>query len=62
MQVVSSNPPTVRELIDLLRRITQQVKDRGPDSGELFDASCDGEELVDRYDRSLRGAFIANNS
>lgn len=58
LQVVASNPPTTSELIDALKRITQQVKERGPDSGELFEASCDAEELVNRYERSLRGKFL----
>lgn len=58
LQVVASNPPTTRELIDVLKRITQQVNERGPDSGELFEASCDAEELVNRYERSLRGKFL----
>lgn len=58
LQVVASNPPTTSELIDVLKRITQQVKERGPDSGELFEASCDAEELVERYERSLHGKFV----
>jgi len=58
VQVVSSNPPTISELVDVLKRITQQVNERGPDSGELFEASCDAEELVQRYERSLRGKFL----
>lgn len=58
VQVVSSDPPTTRELIDVLKRITQQVKERGPDSGELFEASCDAEELVERHERSLRGKYV----
>jgi len=58
LQVVSSNPPTISDLIDVLKRITQQVKERGPDSGELFEASCDAEELVQQYERSLRGKFL----
>jgi len=58
LQVVCSNPPTTKELIDVLKRITQQVKERGPDSGELFEASCDAEELVNRYERSLRGKLL----
>jgi len=58
LQVVSSNPPTTSELIDALKRITQQVKERGPDSGELFEASCDAEELVERHERSLRGKYV----
>ncbi len=58
LQVVSSNPPTTRELIDVLKRITQQVEERGPDSGELFEASCDAQELVERYERSLRGKYV----
>jgi hypothetical protein len=58
VQVIASFPPTIRDLIDVLKRITQQVKERGPDSGELFEASCDAEELVQRYERSLRGKFL----
>lgn len=58
LQVVASNPPTASELINVLKRITQHVKERGPDSGELFEASCDAEELVERYERSLRGKFV----
>jgi len=59
VQVVASFPPTIRELINVLKRITQQVNERGPGSGELFEASCDAEELVGRYERSLRGKFVA---
>jgi hypothetical protein len=62
LQVVASNPPATSELIDVLKRITQQVKDRGPDSGQLFEASCDAEELIARYERSLRGKFIQKES
>jgi hypothetical protein len=58
LQVVASNPPSISELIDVLKRITQQVNERGPDSGELFEASCDAEELLKRFERSLRGKFV----
>lgn len=58
VQVVSSNPPTVQQCIDVLRRVATEVNQRGPDSGALFEAACDADELVARYERSLRGKFI----
>lgn len=57
VQVVSSDPPTTTELIKALRRIIQQVNERGPESGELFEASCDAEKLIERHERSLRGKY-----
>lgn len=58
VQVVSSNPPTMSECIDVLRRIALEVNQRGPDSGALFEAGCDADGLIARYERSLRGKFI----
>ena len=62
VQVVSSDPPTMREMVAVLKRITEYVRDRGPDSGDLFEASCDAEQLLSRHELSLMGEFIPAGS
>ena len=57
VRVTRCQSPRLSECIRLLERIVKYVNDRGPDGGELFEASCDAEELIARFRASQQGRF-----